>query len=280
MMNQEHRRPVTLEDLLRLKRAERPSPEFWRQFDRELRAKQLAALVEKRPWWRVVPRAFAGLSRYHLPLGATAVLALSVISVREFRSAAPATVQPPRARTEPTVAASVPVVARPVAIPVNFAAPVPEAVASADENESESRRADVASESPGAADFAQTTVPAAVTMEVEQVAAKALPRSRLIGDNLVSAQQVAFARDAVSASRGFESRVMPPHAPKVDPLAQMTSPADARRAWLLNATLTSASVSPAMRGGDRVASRLTSDRIYDDTVSRLDAHGNSLGFRF
>ena len=33
-MNQE-KRPITIEDLLRLKRAERPAPEFWAEFDRE-----------------------------------------------------------------------------------------------------------------------------------------------------------------------------------------------------------------------------------------------------
>ena len=68
---------MTLEDILRLKRAERPSAEFWSQFDRELRVKQLAALVEKRPWWRTISlgRILGGVRRFHLPLGATAVLA-------------------------------------------------------------------------------------------------------------------------------------------------------------------------------------------------------------
>ena len=67
---------VTLEDLLRLKRAERPAPEFWARFDRELRAKQLAALVEKRPWWQGLPEWALNWRLFHLPLGATAVLAL------------------------------------------------------------------------------------------------------------------------------------------------------------------------------------------------------------
>ena len=35
---------VTIEDLLRLKRAERPPASFWSDFDREMRAKQLAAI--------------------------------------------------------------------------------------------------------------------------------------------------------------------------------------------------------------------------------------------
>src|SRR5262245_42366635 len=73
-MNRDSKRPVTLEDLLSLKRAERPPAEFWTRFERDLRAKQLAALVEKRPWWQSMPRLFAGFSRYHLPIGATAVV--------------------------------------------------------------------------------------------------------------------------------------------------------------------------------------------------------------
>ena len=92
MMNQEHKRPVTLEDLFRLKRAERPPAEFWARFDHELRAKQLAAIVEKRPWWRTLPSAFGSLSRYHVPLGATAILALTVLTVREYRSTVPQSV--------------------------------------------------------------------------------------------------------------------------------------------------------------------------------------------
>src|SRR5262245_24256276 len=82
-MKPENSRPVAIEDLLRLKRAERPPPEFWTTFDRSLRAKQLAALVEKRPWWRSRPQIFAGVfSRYRLPLGAGAVVALAFVALR------------------------------------------------------------------------------------------------------------------------------------------------------------------------------------------------------
>jgi len=93
-MNHDSKRPVTLEDILRLKRAERPPAEFWTQFDRELRAKQLAALVEKRPWWRTLSFApvLTGLRRFHLPLGAAAVLAVTIFSVRGYHPAAPSSV--------------------------------------------------------------------------------------------------------------------------------------------------------------------------------------------
>jgi len=44
--------PVAIEDSC-LKRLERPSEDFWPQFEKELRAKQLAAIVEKRPCGRL-----------------------------------------------------------------------------------------------------------------------------------------------------------------------------------------------------------------------------------
>ena len=71
---------VTLEDLLRLKRAERPPVEFWAEFDRTLHAKQLAAIVEKRPWWRRRHTWLRG-GRCSLPLGAAAALAVTFATV-------------------------------------------------------------------------------------------------------------------------------------------------------------------------------------------------------
>ena len=45
-MPNHERKPVTLEKLLQLKREERPTPEFWASFDKELEARRLRALVE------------------------------------------------------------------------------------------------------------------------------------------------------------------------------------------------------------------------------------------
>src|SRR6267154_1450431 len=75
---------VTLEDLLRVKRAERPPAEFWNQFDRELQAKQLAALVGKKRWWHSAARTFARFS--YLPLGATAALAFAFMAMHQYLS--------------------------------------------------------------------------------------------------------------------------------------------------------------------------------------------------
>jgi hypothetical protein len=83
-MNQREPKSVTIEDLLKLKRLERPSANFWTEFERELRAKQLAAIVENRPWWHRLSRPAIFLSRQHIPIGAMAVLALTWVSVRQF----------------------------------------------------------------------------------------------------------------------------------------------------------------------------------------------------
>lgn len=73
---------ISLEDLLRLKRAERPSPEFWVSFERELRQKQLTALVEKRRWWHGWSGAFGRRAYLYLPAGATAVMAFAFVAGR------------------------------------------------------------------------------------------------------------------------------------------------------------------------------------------------------
>ena len=80
----EKKRPVTLEDLLRLKRVERPSPEFWTRFESELRAKQLAAIIGKQPWWRRI--SAASFTRRRVPIGASAALALGAIVVAQYGS--------------------------------------------------------------------------------------------------------------------------------------------------------------------------------------------------
>jgi len=92
----------TLEELLRLKRAERPSPEFWNRFERELHQKQLAALVERRPWWQSLPVLLT--RRAYLPIGATAILAFTLVSIKYYTPAQIARTEEPRAPAAATVA--------------------------------------------------------------------------------------------------------------------------------------------------------------------------------
>jgi hypothetical protein len=78
----------TIEDLFQIKRAERPSPEFWTRFEQDLRTKQLAAIIEKRPWWISLrlPQLARQMARFQVPVGAAAMLALSFVVVREYRT--------------------------------------------------------------------------------------------------------------------------------------------------------------------------------------------------
>lgn len=71
---------ITLEQLLQLKRTERPASEFWDEFDRELHRRQLAALVTVRPWYaRSFDFALRLARRAALP--ATATLGAAAVYV-------------------------------------------------------------------------------------------------------------------------------------------------------------------------------------------------------
>lgn len=71
---------VTVEDLIQLKRTERPPPEFWAKFEGELREKQLVALLEKKPRWRDLARLI--IQRKSIPAGAAAILAVTFVAMR------------------------------------------------------------------------------------------------------------------------------------------------------------------------------------------------------
>jgi len=73
---------TTLEDLLRLKRTEKPDAAFWHDFERGMRKKQLAAIVEPRPWWLGLALLKHRLGAFGLPLSATAAAMLAVVVLR------------------------------------------------------------------------------------------------------------------------------------------------------------------------------------------------------
>jgi hypothetical protein len=109
MQNNDQRPRVSLEDLLRLKRAEKPPADFWKGFEQELRQKQLAALLEKRPWWQEAPRWAA--RHVYLPMGAAAALAFAFVTLRNEENSPQAlgeTAPPSLERTVAAVPASEP----------------------------------------------------------------------------------------------------------------------------------------------------------------------------
>jgi hypothetical protein len=270
-MNQETKRSVTVEDLLRLKKSERPAPEFWAAFDRELRAKQLAALVEKRPWWRTLNLSRAGRSlvRYHLPIGATAILAIAYVATRDSRplaaieSSATHSVAVTDTATMPSAAAAV--------------APVNDSTAVAVSEETAPNATALEATYTSSNEAAAATVVADVAPQPET------PSARYIAANLRAAQlaEPVVARGLLAQAHGFEARGLPAK-PTVEPLAQMTTPAAARTARLNSAMLAAFMNERSTRTSDRVAHRLSNDgddRLYE-TASRLVAKANTLGLKF
>jgi hypothetical protein len=84
-MNERPTPKISIEDLLHLKRTERPAPEFWAGFESQLRTKQLAAILEKRPWYNSLPQGLIRISRWSVPLGAAAAVAMTVGTVHLAR---------------------------------------------------------------------------------------------------------------------------------------------------------------------------------------------------
>lgn len=104
-----HHRPSprpTLEDLLQLKRNERPRPEFWDEFNRGLREKQLAALVKQPRGWARLRPIFVRSFRWSVPATVAAVATFGfvrhlVIAPGVLAEQAPA---PASAQARPVVA--------------------------------------------------------------------------------------------------------------------------------------------------------------------------------
>ena len=74
---------MELEDLLRIKRAERPNPEFWDKFDHELHERMLQNLVKKDSWPVQFLRSFRGWMLQSMAAVATLAIA-ATLSIRPF----------------------------------------------------------------------------------------------------------------------------------------------------------------------------------------------------
>ena len=80
---------INLEDLLRLKRSERPSDEFWSDFDRELHQRMLQTLVKKDPWYLQVIRGLSGRMAQSAGIAAAAAMVAMLVVRPVFIGTAP-----------------------------------------------------------------------------------------------------------------------------------------------------------------------------------------------
>ena len=279
-MNRDGKRPVSVEDLLRLKRAERPDGSFWADFDRQLRAKQLAALVEKRPWWQgwSFVGALAGLRRHPLPLGAAVALGVAFLALRPGSGTANAP-SPLVVDSASVPAAVVAVAEAPVGARVEVQAP-----ASAPAFVSAASVLPVAVVASEAVETSRDPAPSNAFGAAERESDRPLfvasvPLSLEAQSSLLMAQSEPLPSGALLGGvTRLEARA-PASRAVVEPLRQMTPPADRRGSRILTAMVSMASVENAMRTTERAANRLSEEQLYEQ-IRRVGAVGAAVNVKF
>jgi hypothetical protein len=249
MSDPRHNAKPTLEELLQLKRCERPDTQFWAGFERELRQKQLTALVEKPRWWH----AFGSLGRrVYVPAGAAAMVAFALVAIR---NQAPVQVSAPE-ELQPQVEAAVPsietlpatVVASRYEEPVEVVAPVEHPAPAAPKSEMVAAREEI---SPSARSIAANLA------RLEQAEPELL--NAVMGSRLSSSARVQTAADDMTAE------------PTATPARYRLIARYADRA------LSPEPSAPALVR-ERIARRL-GDGLVDD-VSRIGVGGNRVSLKF
>lgn len=276
MPNQNHRPPVTLEQLLRLKRAEQPTEEFWNRFERELRDKQLAALVEKRPWWQNLPQVFA--RRAYLPIGATAILAFSLVSVKFYAPTELAQVDELAGNPSAVVAAApVPVSVESVA-PNAMVAVVPTFQEAAAEVHAQPINDRVAVAAPAATSVSNSPsdVAALISWSAPATAGLDSPSARNIAANIARLEQTE--PDLVSALNGRRNIATRAQSTNPQGIAELASVATSisKRGRLL-AQFNDRQFTPEPQAPEMVRERLArrlADPETSDRISRIGIKGD------
>lgn len=274
------RRTVEVEDLLRLKRREVPAEQFWTEFDRQLRAKQLAALVSPRPWWQglSLARVWSGFRRYHLPLGAAAVTALTVFAIRFDRTS------PPAGGTDFGATPAPQVIAKTALPPVQ---PIVGGTASQEPANAESTavaETEAPPSGPAYVDGAASRFIPLLGVPVEDNPESALSSNSLYPENAFGRATIGdpvVGRSLLSATDQFnrvEARAVTART-AVEPLQQITPPGERRGTRILTAMVSMSSVENAMRATERAASRLSEEQLYDQ-IRRFGARGAGLNVKF
>lgn len=273
-MMPENRSPskISLEELLRLKRAERPPAEFWVQFERDFRTRQLAAAVEKKRWWFALPGKLSQLSRLQLPLGAAAVLAISFLTVREYRDGA-VTPEAPVAQETP------PLVSAPAAVATS-SADFTEVDSSTVTAPAEKAHTPALAAAPASREITDMVPWVGSALRSEEIETALSPSARSIAANLAAA----VAGEPELTRKLTVSSSIEPRAQTIrEPLADLPTPGAARRARLF-ATYNQSPEQPveserSTEVRERLASRLSEEQLYE-TVRRLSGSGDRLIVKF
>lgn len=270
-MSTGNKRPVSVDDLLRLKRAERPPQEFWTEFERQLRAKQLAALVEKRPWWRSAPSLAALWPRVRVPLGVATVVGIGVLSMRSYQGVA--TVAPTVALaeivpTQATIAASA-VSLAPLEV-VAAAAPMPQ---------SASVVRDALEPTPISAFVVESAVPVTADIVIQASSSSSVAAAPVAAPSQTMLDRALVVPALVTVSPAENRVAASTPRVRIDPLQQMTPPGESRRARFQTAMVSTASIETSSRISERAASRFAEDR-FQDPAGRFGARGDRVQLKF
>jgi hypothetical protein len=263
---------ITVEDLIRLKRSERPPAEFWANFEAELRTKQLSAIVGRRSWWDSYSGIFAVVSRHQLLFGAAAALAMAFGGYR-YVNAHPAPANAPLKGSAASVAAA-PIAAAPVQVAPSMASPAVRT------DEVAVDRTEVAPlPQPVAISTAHLSAPVSIPAE-----STAKPQfADGIAIKLADFREPAsvYSRpSSFGSDREFEPSIAPVRQAVSDPLARI-DPAAERRARLLAPALPAYSGNSGALAGDWIRQRSSADdRMYESMDRGSNDDRMLVGFRF
>jgi hypothetical protein len=266
-MKRDINQKITVEDLIRLKKAERPPVEFWARFESEIRAKQLSAIVSKRPWWDGISRVYAVVNRHHLPFGAAAALALTFAGVR-YIGGHPEPIETPRLLTVQPMAAHI--------VPVRAAQVVETPARPQEEVELASREVSPVREAV-VAEVARA--PAAKSTEFESRP----PFADGIAITLADFREPATSYGSQSVfgtDRDFEPSAASSRPALSEPLARMDPSAERRARLLAPALPAYASANQRTVAGDWMKERSSSDDRMYESMDQQSSDRMMVGFRF
>jgi hypothetical protein len=135
--------------------------------------------------------------------------------------------------------------------------------------------ADVVAPSRVAEEPSTVALPIAGPLEVEPSADS--PSARRIAANLAIVQTAA-SHSLLGSATGFEARAMPVRT-TIEPLQQITPPGETRRARLLTAMVSTASLETSLRSTERAANRLAEERLQEQ-MARFAARGAGVQMKF
>lgn len=270
-MKRPAQRSVSLEDLLRLKRAERPPEAFWADFDRGLREKQLAALLRSRPWWQRWAEGgfWPAVGRLALPVGALGLIAgLFLVPRPHGEEAAAPALAVSSTENVPVATVAAPEAAEGVAVAA-VPTPAPEVAAVVEERAPVEALVVVAAEavSPAISVGAPVAAPARVAMD-------SLPAAWAVGGQT----ETLVAATLLGGTKRFEPRTSNARS-VVEPLQQMVPPGERRGTRILTAMVSAGAGENGPRASERFASRLSEERLYDQ-IERFGARGAGVNVRF